>query len=139
MICTFFGHRNAPEQIKPKLKSVLIDLIENQNVNMFYVGNHGAFDRMAREILKDLKEKYDIKYYVVLAYIPKKDEYRDYSDTIYPDEMAKTPYKYRIIERNKWMLTKSDYAVTYVNKIIGGAYELKTLAEKQGKRVVEIS
>ena len=82
MICTFFGHRNAPEQIKPKLKSLLIDSIENQNVNMFYVGNHGAFDRMAREILKDLKEKYDIKYYVVLAYIPKKDEYRDYSDTI---------------------------------------------------------
>ena len=139
MTCTFFGHRNTPEQIKPKLKTVLIDLIENQNVKMFYVGNHGAFDRMARELLKDLKTQYSINYYVVLAYIPKKDDCGDYSDTVYPDEIGKTPYKYRIIERNKWMLAKSDYVITYVNKIIGGAADFKALAEKQGKNVINIS
>lgn len=128
MICTFFGHRNAPEEIKPKLKEILVDLIENQNVKMFYVGNHGAFDRMARKLLKELKEKYNFKYYIVLAYIPKNNDYGDYGDTIYPDEIGKTPYKYRIIERNKWMLAKSDIVITYVTHITGGAHELKTLA-----------
>ena len=55
MVCTFFGHRNAPETIKTSLRATLIDLIENKNVNMFYIGNNGAFDRMVRESLKEFK------------------------------------------------------------------------------------
>ena len=42
--CTFFGHRDCPSSIKPKLREVLIDLIENHSVDMFYVGQQGAFD-----------------------------------------------------------------------------------------------
>ena len=37
-VCTFFGHRDCPSSIKPKLREVLIDLIENHAVDMFYVG-----------------------------------------------------------------------------------------------------
>ena len=40
--CTFFGHRDCPSSIKPKLREVLIDLIENHAVDMFYVGQQGA-------------------------------------------------------------------------------------------------
>lgn len=36
--CTFFGHQDCPSSIKPKLREVLIDLIENHTVDMFYVG-----------------------------------------------------------------------------------------------------
>ena len=36
--CTFFGHRDCPSSIKPKLREALIDLIENHTVDMFYVG-----------------------------------------------------------------------------------------------------
>ena len=32
--CTFFGHRDCPSSIKPKLRDVLIDLIENHAVDM---------------------------------------------------------------------------------------------------------
>ena len=39
--CTFFGHRDCLEMIKPKLKEVLIDLITNHGVDMFYVGHQG--------------------------------------------------------------------------------------------------
>ncbi len=35
-VCTFFGHRNAPWEIKGKLSVVLSDLIENCGVNVFY-------------------------------------------------------------------------------------------------------
>ncbi len=137
MVCTFFGHRDTPENIKPKLRAVLIDLIEN-NVNMFYVGNNGAFDHIVRETLMELKNTYKINYYVVLAYIPKKNEYADYSDTIYFDELNTKPYKCRIIERNKIMLEKSDIVVTHVTRIIGGAVEFKNMAEKKGKIVINI-
>lgn len=35
--CTFFGHRDCPETIKPKIRMAVIDLIENHGVTMFYV------------------------------------------------------------------------------------------------------
>ena len=69
--CAFFGHRDCPETIKPKLRSTIIDLIENHNVDMFYVGNQGQFDAMVRSTLKKLKQEYPhIDYAVVLAYMP---------------------------------------------------------------------
>ncbi len=139
MTCTFFGHRNTPENIKIKLKEVLINLIENKNVDVFYVGNNGAFDKTVRELLKELKKIYKINYCVAFAYIPQKAECEDYSDTIYFDELNFKPHKVRIIERNKIMLKKSDIVVTYVTRTVGGAFDFKTLAEKSGKTVINIS
>jgi uncharacterized phage-like protein YoqJ len=138
MVCCFFGHRDAPKEIKPTLKRVLVDLIENKNVNMFYVGNYGSFDILVQQTLKELSEIYPIKYYVVLAYIPKKDEYTDYSNTIYFDEVNKKPYKSRIVEANKLILAKSDYVITYA-KHFGNARDFKELAEKQNKTVININ
>lgn len=37
--CTFFGHHDCPDSVKPKLKNEIIDLIEERNVECFYVGN----------------------------------------------------------------------------------------------------
>ncbi len=138
MICTFFGHRDTPEIIKPKLRNLLIDLIENNNVNMFYIGNNGALDHIVRETLKELKTIYKINCFVALAYIPKKRKYDDYSDTIYFDELNTKPYKCRIVERNKIMLEKSDVVITCVTRIVGGAADFKALAEKKGKNVINI-
>ena len=47
MTCTFFGHKDAPQEIRPLLRDVLLDLIEHQGVTQFYVGNQGSFDRKA--------------------------------------------------------------------------------------------
>ena len=88
MICTFFGHRNCPENNKNVIKTILIDLIENKSVNMFYVGNHGNFDDMVIRILMELVEVYSfINFNIVLAYMPKlkeEVEKEDYKYTIYP-------------------------------------------------------
>ena len=62
MICTFFGHRDAPPKIKPALRQVLLDLIERQGVNQFYVGNHGNFDAMARSLLAEFEQTQGIRY-----------------------------------------------------------------------------
>lgn len=55
-VCTFFGHRDCPETIKPRLREVLVDLIANKRVDTFYVGNQGRFDGMARGILHELEK-----------------------------------------------------------------------------------
>ena len=67
-VCTFFGHRDCPETVKPKLREVLVDLITNHEVDMFYVGHQGQFDAYAHSELKKLKREYpQINYAVVLA------------------------------------------------------------------------
>ncbi len=139
--CTFFGHKNTPQEIEPTLRSVLIDLIENKKVNSFYVGNQGHFDYMVRKALKQLKLDYPhISYAVVLAYMPiKKTDYEDYSDTIFPDGLESVPPKYAISKRNRWMIDKSDFVVTYVKRIVGGAAQFKELAEKKGKTVINLA
>lgn len=143
MTCTFFGHRDAPNKTEPILRSTLIDLIENKNVDTFYVGNNGAFDFMVRKNLKLLKSDFPhITYAVVLAYIPGERDGcgdTDYSDTIYPDVLDCTPPKYAITKRNQWMIDSSDYVVTYVKHAIGGAAKFKELAEKKGKTVFELA
>ena len=55
--CTFFGHRECPTDIRPKLRELLIDLIENRSVTMFYVGRNGAFDRLVRSVLRELSNR----------------------------------------------------------------------------------
>ena len=79
MVCTFFGHKDTPKEIEPTLRSTLIDLIENKNVNVFYVGNNGNFDTMVRRQLEDLSQTYPITYSVVLAYLPtEKNKYDNF-------------------------------------------------------------
>lgn len=143
MICTFFGHREVPESIENDLQRVLIDLIKNKDVNLFYVGNQGNFDALVRKNLKYLKSIFpNINYYVVLAYMPKESSKlntNNFSDTIYPDGLEFTPPKYAIDKRNRWMLNQSEYVVTYVKTTFGGAYKFKNLAEKKGKIVINLA
>lgn len=143
MTVTFFGHSNAPQDIIPKLESILIDLIQNKGATKFYVGNHGNFDSLVKITLKKLKQQFPhIDYAVVLAYIPiKRNEldYKYYLDTIIPDGIENTPPKYAIIKRNRWMIDNSDMVVAYVKYIVGGAAKFKDLAEKKGKIVINIA
>ena len=142
MIATFFGHRDAPDTIKPILREKIIDLIENKGVDLFYVGNQGAFDRTAIGVLRGLKKEYpQIQYYVILAYVPHNKDILGLEvgdETIYPDYLDKTPPKYAIIKRNRWMLERADFVITYITHITGGAADFKSLAERKGKTVINL-
>ena len=71
--CTFFGHRDSPDSIFPKLQNSIEGLILSQSVNKFYVGNQGRFDSLVLKALRELKTTHpEISYYVVLAYLPEK-------------------------------------------------------------------
>lgn len=140
-VCTFFGHRECPEEIRSVLQNVLVDLIENQGVDMLYVGNQGTFDSLVRRGLRELKEKYNqIDYRVVLAYVPgKKNKSIDFSDTTIPEGIERIHPRYAISWRNEWMLKQSDYVVTYVTHDWGGAYQFARRAKRQGKYVINLS
>ena len=140
MTATFFGHMDTPKEIEPTLRTTLIDLIENKNVTVFYVGNNGNFDAMVRRQLENLSQTYPITYSMVLAYLPtKKSEYDDYTNTILPEGIETAPKRFAISYRNKWMIQQSDMVVTYVTHSFGGAAQFKEMAVKQGKTVIELS
>ena len=140
MTVTFFGHKDTPKEIEPTLRATLIDLVENKNVTVFYVGNNGNFDTMVRRQLENLSQTYPITYNVILAYLPtKKSEYEDYTNTILPEGIEAVPKRFAISYRNKWMVEQSDAVVTYVTHSFGGAAQFKALAQRQGKTVIELS
>lgn len=138
--CTFFGHHDCPEHIRSKLRKVIIDLILNDNVDMFYVGNHGHFDAMVHSILLELQTAYpQIGYAIVLAYMPGKPaEGEDCSDTMLPEGIERVPKRFAISWRNNWMLEHSEYVVAYITHSWGGAAQFVEKAEKRGRKVIYI-
>ena len=140
MTCTFFGHKDTPLGIEPILNDVLTELIENNKADTFYVGNHGQFDSMVKTCLEKLKIIYpQIEFYVVLAYFPRNNETKDYSNTIFPDGLETVPPKFAISKRNQWLVEKSDTVITYVKHTFGGAHKFKELAKRKNKIIVELS
>ena len=137
--CTFFGHRDCSENIKPKIRTAVIDLIENHGVTMFYVGNQGNFDRMVRSVLEEVTTAYpEVGYAVVLAYMPPTkvaNLSEDFSDTMLPEGIEKVPKRYAILWRNKWMVTHADYVMTYITHSYGGAAKFQELAKKMSKSI----
>ena len=143
--CTFFGHRECPSNLKPQLCEVLKELIEQHDVNVFYVGNQGAFDKMVYSALRELAMQYpQIVYAVVLAYLPMKqaDAYpqaTDCSHTLYPDGIEAVPKRFAIDWRNRWMLKQADYVVTYVTHTWGGAAKFAEKAHRLEKKVIGLA
>lgn len=137
--CTFFGHRDCPAWIQPKLRTVLIELIEHENVRMFYVGNQGAFDTMVHTVLQELAMQYpQISYAVVLAYLPRQNN-EGGVDSIWPEGLEKISRRFAISWRNRWMLDRANYVVTYITHSWGGAAQFAQAAKKKGKTVYNLS
>lgn len=142
MVVTFFGHRDCPDSVRPQLRKMLVELIETQEVDTFYVGSQGKFDSLVLTVLEELSPKYPhIRYEVVLAYFPirrKESTLPDFPHTLLPEGIEKVPPRFAISWRNQWMLRRADVVVTYLNRNWGGAARFAALARKQGKRVLPL-
>lgn len=55
--CTFFGHRDCPSSIRGVLSAEIERLITEKDVDTFYVGTQGNFDRMAYAALVELHKR----------------------------------------------------------------------------------
>lgn len=139
MVCTFFGHADAPPNLQERLEILLTDYIPHHDATVFYVGHHGNFDAMVKTTLQKLKPLYPhIEYAVVLAYLPydKKQGYQN--DTIFPETLENVPPKYAIDRRNRWMIKQSDTVFTYVSYKISRTARWREYARKQGKIMVDV-
>lgn len=142
MTCCFFGHKDTPSTIAPKLEMVLDDLIVNQGVESFIMGNQGHFDAMALSAVRKMKERYPyITYNVVLAYMPgEKEGWPAYKpeETMYPEGLESVHPRFTISSRNKWLVEESDIVVCYIAHDWGGAAQYVAKASKKGKQVINL-
>lgn len=135
--CVFFGHRDCPETIRPALRQLVVELIEEWEVDRFYLGRQGNFDRLARAVLRDVSAEYPhLCYAVVLERLP--DQREKGEDTMLPEGMEMVPPRYAISRRNDWMLRQADYVVAYLTHPWGGAAQFVRKALRQQKVVFSV-
>ena len=143
MTCTFFGHKDTPGFVRERLMPVLRQLIIEQGVRTFLIGNQGGFDYMVFAALQELKKEFpDICYQTVLAYMPgEKQEsiFSDYTRTLYPEGLEHVPKRFAISWRNKWMVHEADVVVTYITHSWGGAAQFAAYAVHQKKTVINLA
>lgn len=139
IVCTFFGHRDCPVSIRPQLRETLVRLIEREGVTDFYVGHQGNFDSMVRSVLGELVMQYDnISYAIVLSGFPGKN-IGSSQRTLLPEGIETVPHRFAIVWRNRWMLERAQYVVTYVTHNWGGAAHFAAEARKRGKIVYNLA
>ena len=140
--CTFFGHRDAPWEIKERVKDEVIDLITRHGVDTFLVGDSGGFDRIVKSILTELMPLYNFDFQIILSRIPTvNDSERDNDVTMYvvPEGIESSLPRFRIDYRNKYMLNASDYVVAYVEREYGGAFKYYKMAKRKKLTVINIA
>ncbi len=120
-VCCFFGHRRIVDtlELRKKLFEFIEDLILYKNVDTFLFGSKSDFNSLCHKIVSDAKEKHPHirRIYVRAEYPYINDSYKnyilkDYEYTYYPESIlsaAKAVY----IERNCYMINKSDFCIVY--------------------------
>lgn len=141
MTIVFFGHRDAPDSVRPILRQTVLNLIETEGVTHFLVGNEGNFDRMVHGVLEEISRKNSfLQYDIVLAYLPRDESpLMQMERTLYPEGLECVPKRFAISKRNLWMLERSDFAVCYVSTTVGNSYRLMETAIRKGKSVLNLA
>lgn len=135
--CTFFGHRDSPDSLRPSLQQAIVRLIVEEGVDTFYVGHQGKFDRLALAALQQAVAQYPhIRYTVVLAYLPTcKDVPWQPDTTMLPAGIEDVPKRFAISYRNRWLVEHADVVIAYA-LYRGGAMQFVELAQKKGKKIL---
>ncbi len=134
--CFFMGNRHTPSSIKEQLADVVEKHITEYGVNTFTVGHYGAFDSMAIGVLQELKKRYpDIVLYLLAPYAltQKRDVPVNFDGSFYPEGLEKVPFRYAIVQANKYMVQNSDYLITYCHHI-GNTRNIVEYAQRREKK-----
>ena len=147
---SFFGHRYIDNfyKIEEKLEEIIRKLIQEHEYIDFIVGRDGDFDqivsstikRVKREVLDCNSSLIGVMPYLKAEYSNNKDNFEEYYDEIEVCyESSKAHPKSAIKIRNKVMVDRSDLVIFYVEITSGGAYQTMKYAEKQEKKIINIT
>lgn len=98
IICAFFGHRNIPDDLEPRLCELVVRAVTEYGITEFRDGCYGEFDALAAQVVISLKARYpQLRLVQVYAYPPVSDGRRAGFDSAFcPDILDSFPDKWRI-------------------------------------------
>ena len=147
-ICSFAGHSELYGQeadIYKKLLLVIEKLVLTEDINEFWVGNYGAFDRLSAKAVRNLKEKYSyIQLNLVVPYLTKEineyreEYYKNFDNILMADIPEKTPKRFKIIKSNEYMVQNSNVLVCCVMHSFGGAARTVEYAKKNNIKIINL-
>lgn len=134
-ICCFAGHREIynTDKVYNDLLCTIENLILDENVLEFWVGNYGVFDKLSKKAVNTLKSKYhNIKLNLVIPYLTNsvKEIKTEFDNIIIADIKENTPRNLKIIKCNEYMIKNSEYLICYVFYNWGGANKTLEFAQK---------
>lgn len=143
------GHR-TPQGLKEQICKEIINLIENEKVDTFLVGERGGYEIDAYDVVLAVRREYrHIKVYLVISavtdlnemggiYYKQGNKRRDFDDFILPPKCESGYKKLCIVYRNRFIIENTDFIIAY-NKYEGRAKEFCKAAEIKGVKVVELA
>ena len=137
-ICTFFGHHDAPCDIRKCVNDAVVEMVTKRGVDLFLVGDSGGFDRIVKSVLVELAPIYNFEFRVVLSSIPREGD-RIEPFSLLPDGIELALPRFRIDFRNKYMLNSSNYVISYVERSYGGAYKYCEIAKRKKLAVFNLA
>ena len=139
MVCTFFGHRDAPDFLKESIEREIIQLVKNESVEVFYVGNNGNYDFLVQRILSKLSQSMGgFEYYIVLSSLSERALSGNQENTIFPEGLERVPPRFTIAKRNEWLIKNSHFALVYLKHGFSNSAKWIDKAEKKGLKIINI-
>ena len=142
--------RRPKPELKEKIKAQIINLIENENVDTFFVGEIGGYEEDAYDTVLEVFKNYpDIHITLIVS---KTSELHDIGidgsgiihqrrfchDWIYPDKSAVGYKRWCIVHRNRFIIENTDFIIAY-NKYKGRAYDFCKQAKNKGVTIIELA
>lgn len=145
-VCCFAGHSDTyeTEEMFTSLLSKAENLILNENVTEFRVGNYGNFDKLSAKVIRKLKEKYPVKLILVVPYlsseiIKNKEFYeKAYDEILIAPLSPGTPKRLGIIKCNEYIVDTSDFLIYYVLTHTTGADRTLSYALRKKLHIISI-
>lgn len=140
MVCFFIGHRDAPQSVLPQLESAIQRHIVDYGVTEFVVGQYGAFDRLAVQAVRKIKEEFPtVKLTILLPFHPsergaKTPEGCD--GTLYPPGLENVPKRFSIVRANQYMIRHCNYLIAYAWQAGSNSLRLTEQAKRRRDLVV---
>lgn len=142
---TLFGRRHIEyfREVKGNLKRMLDELSFQHPYMDFYIGNDGAFDRIATSDIRCLIDRCGKENITVNLALPYPKANMDLLETqfnsvIIPPALHSVQPKAAITEGNHWMVEKCDLFIAHTVHERGGAWTAMHMAEQLGMPVLRI-
>lgn len=145
MTVCFCGHSKLYsnyDSIRAKCLEIVRGLIA-KGADSFLIGDYGDFDSLAASVCLALKKDYpNIEVCLVLPYYrPYIDDYTQQRynrfDSIITPPPEDTPYRYRIVKANQYMVDQADIVIAYV-RTSGGAAKTMEYAIRKAKNIINL-